>query len=157
MRNKKQKTQNARLSFSQAMSKINTLTSQDGLTALKGNERCKILPTNKRMVNGSADIDSSYLASEPISQRWDYVIGYKNQAYFVEIHPACTSQVAKVIGKLEWLKNKLKGDLHPLDRIKADTPFHWIASGSKIDILSTSKEYKQCAAKGLLPKAVLNL
>lgn len=149
--------QHVQSGFTQAMSQVTTLTMQRGLSALNRNERSKIAASDTHMIDGSADIDTDYLAREPHSPRWDYVVGYGGKAYFVEIHPACTSNVAEMLKKLEWLKGKLENEFAPIDGIKATMPFHWIASSDKINILPTSKEYRKCIISGIVPKTKLYL
>lgn len=84
-----------------------------------------------------------------ISNNWGKVV-------FLEVHPACTSSVMEMIKKLEWLKNMLKNDALELNKMKANNPYHWVASG-KVAILTTSKEYRQCVAHGIKPKSLFSL
>lgn len=68
-----------------------------GLQAL-GNYSNKIVPGNTRNCSGSVDLDNCLHPSKPKDPRWDYIIGYGNQAYFVEVHSA-SGQVSKVLQK----------------------------------------------------------
>lgn len=54
---------------------------------------------------GSVDIDLRLSSKYPNSNRWDYVIGYGDCAYFLEVHSAETSEVNVVLKKLNWLKD----------------------------------------------------
>jgi hypothetical protein len=74
---------------------------------LKEGESQLIAVNNTRLLEGSVDIDACTLKNHPNEARWDYAIGYESKAYFVEIHPADTSNVNEVIKKAEWLKQWL--------------------------------------------------
>ena len=80
---------------------------QTGLQAL-GSNSTKITVPDTRKLNGSVDIDSCVKDLYPTENRWDYAIGYNETAYFIEIHPAETSSVTKMIAKVTWLKQWLK-------------------------------------------------
>lgn len=96
-----------------------------GLQAL-GNYRNKIAPANTRNCSGSVDLDDCLSEAEPQASRWDYIIGYKNEAYFVEVHSA-SGQVSKVLDKANWLRNWLKNDGESLSEIHyKNKNFHWI-------------------------------
>lgn len=43
----------------------------------------------------------------PNASRWDYAIGYDQKAWFVEVHPANTSNVKEMLKKVEWLESRL--------------------------------------------------
>lgn len=128
---------------------------QSGLTALDSNSG-KIKPDNTRLINGSVNLDDSLKKTYPNANRWDYIIGYNDKAYFVEIHPAAGGEVKVVLLKLEWLKAWLKSSAGTLNGIKADDPYHWIASG-KMAIPKTSNQYKIAARNGMIPKSHLAL
>lgn len=54
---------------------------------------------NTRLIDGSVDIDNAVKKLYPNDSRWDYVIGYNGNAYFIEIHPADTKNVDEMIKK----------------------------------------------------------
>lgn len=128
---------------------------RSGLKAL-GTHSSKISVDNTFSCNGSVNIDECVKAKYPVAQRWDYCFGYKNCAYFVEVHPAATSDVGKMLEKLQWLKNWLKTQAADLDAIKASIPYYWVHTG-KYDITPTSRQSFQVAKAGIKPIAKLTL
>lgn len=70
-----------------------------GLKALTEQYKNKIKAKNPRKINGSIFLEECL--DDGI---WDYIIGYRNETFFVEIHPAETSEVKAVLNKLRWLK-----------------------------------------------------
>ncbi len=92
------------------------------------------------------------------SPRWDYIVGYNEQAYFIEVHPASTSEVDNMIKKLDWLKKWLMENASAVYNMKGPNPFFWIASGKVSAILPTSKYGRRLAKAGLnKPMSVLKL
>jgi predicted RNA-binding protein with PUA-like domain len=73
---------------------------QTGLRAIKSGDREKFLCSNTRLIEGCVDIDSCVREQYSQDNRWDYAVGYDGKVYFVEIHPADTSQVSVMINKL---------------------------------------------------------
>lgn len=126
-----------------------------GLQAVKGSERKMISPEDTKKLSGSVDIDSALKADNPNEARWDYTIGYEGKAYFVEVHPADTSEVDTVIKKVEWLKDWLNKKASKLKSI-GQTPYYWIPSG-KYAILKESKQEKILAQKGIRIQKNLDL
>lgn len=112
-----------------------------GLQALGANAKF-ITTTNPRMLDGSVDIDECTKKIYPNDARWDYVIGYDGKAYFIEIHPANTSNVKEVIKKAAWLNNWLKTRALELKALSANNNYYWIASG-KHNILQNSPQHRQ--------------
>lgn len=126
-----------------------------GLQAVKGSERKMISPEDTKKLSGSVDIDSALKADNPNEARWDYTIGYEDKAYFVEVHPADTSEVDTVIKKVEWLKDWLNKKASKLKSI-GQTPYYWIQSG-KYAIKKGSKQEKILAQKGIKIQKNLDL
>lgn len=114
-----------------------------GLQALKSNSTA-VSTKNDRQITGSVDIDTMTKTLYPTASRWDYAIGYEDKAYFLEIHPANTSNVSEMINKKNWLENWLISKAPALRSIKADAPYYWVPSG-KNAILKTSRQYRQIA------------
>lgn len=127
-----------------------------GLTALKGNHRNRVKAKDTRELDGSVDIDAATAPVYPQEHRWDYAIGYAGKAHFVEVHPATTSEMETVLKKKAWQEKWLREKAPEIEKLKADHPYHWIASG-RTAILQTSSQYKRLALCGLLPKSVLTL
>lgn len=128
----------------------------EGLQALKRADAAKIIPAEKRKVDGSVDIDRALIALYPEGNRWDYAIGYDAKACFVEVHPAYTTEINKMINKynclVAWLKEKAP-QLESFPKMKP--AFVWIQSG-KNAILPTAKHSKMLATVGL-PRPTLTL
>lgn len=128
-----------------------------GKQAIKNSDRSKIEAADDRKLQGSLDIDSQVKSLYPQEPRWDYALSYDNIMYYIEIHPAETSEVDKVVTKVRWLKNWLRTKAPEIDKLpKADYPYIWVQSG-RYAILPTSKEMKKLSAAGLLVVNKLNL
>lgn len=113
-----------------------------GLQAMKSNSSM-LKVSDTRKLQGSVDIDDCTKNMCPQDARWDYAIGYNDKAYFVEVHPANTSNVIEMINKANWLEAWLKNKATDLAKIREDNLF-WIPSG-KVAILKNSKQYRQLA------------
>ena len=129
-----------------------------GLTAL-GNNSSRIKPKNTSLIEGSVDIDSATKKYYPDKNRWDYVIGYNGKAYFVEVHPASSSNVKEVKAKFEWLKEWVSTNAPELlvksNGLNSKSCF-WICTNG-CSILKISKQYRMAANIGLLPKREITL
>jgi len=129
---------------------------REGLKAL-GSSASKIHVSNPKQIDGSIDIDAASIKKYPHDNRWDYAIGYSNRVFYVEIHPAYTAEVVKMIAKLQWLKKWLKQNAIKLGQIEKGTPpYSWIQSG-KGGILPGSRQAKMAAIYGLKPMKQLIL
>ena len=124
-----------------------------GFQALNDDCKAKVEATDTRLLYGSVDIDKATKDKYPQDSRWDYVVCYHGALYFIELHPASTSNVKEVLNKLDWLKGWLK-DKAELGQAKKS--YHWIATGC-VNILPNSRQCKQLANTGLLPKTKLKL
>ncbi len=128
-----------------------------GLKAL-GEYSGAICAKQPRGLEGSVDIDACTRDLYPEDPRWDYAVGYQGKVYYVEVHPACTSQVKKMLEKKEWLKEWLAEKAPQLDDIpKANPPFYWVATDAGVNILRGSKEYRKLALANLLPRRKLEI
>lgn len=126
-----------------------------GLQALGQNAQ-KVKFKDSKKLNGSVDIDKSTIALYPEANRWDYAIGYDGKAYFLEIHPANTSDVTTVIEKAKWLENWLATKATELKHIAAHPIYYWIPSG-KYNILPNSPQYRKLAQSKIQLKNILKL
>jgi hypothetical protein len=72
------------------------------------------------------DIDNAVKQEFSSDNRWDYAVGYDGKTYFIEIHPADTSEVKTILKKLGWLKVFLSEKAPELN--KEPKSFHWVAS-----------------------------
>lgn len=113
-----------------------------GLQALKSNSSLLQIPDTRRL-QGSVDIDENTRPLYPESSRWDYAVGYEDKAYFMEVHPASTSNVVEIINKAIWLEKWLKNRAPELGKIRV-SQLCWIPSG-KVAISKTSTQYRNLA------------
>ena len=77
------------LNFVSAVESVPELTEclKAGLQALGANSS-KVEVRSTRELAGSVDIDTCLKKYYPIESRWDYVFGYKDRIYYMEIHLA---------------------------------------------------------------------
>jgi hypothetical protein len=115
-----------------------------GLQALGANSKF-IRMMQPGLCNGSVDIDGHLVDIYPQENRWDYVVGYKETAEFIEIHPASTSNIEEMIKKYRWLVKWISGAT-PLNTIPRQ--YHWVASG-KIAILPGSSQKRRLIQEGI--------
>lgn len=129
---------------------------REGLQALESKDAGKVKPQNPRKLSGSVYLDKCLKTTNPHDARWDYVIGYREKAYFVEVHPANTSNVNEVVKKKKWLDVWLKTNALDLKAMMAGTGYYWIASG-KVAILPNSPQARKIAKNKLVLCKELNL
>lgn len=129
---------------------------REGLQALESKDAGKVKPQNPRKLSGSVYLDKCLKTINPHDARWDYVIGYREKAYFVEVHPANTSNVDEVVKKKKWLDVWLKTNALDLKAMMAGTSYYWIASG-KVAILPNSPQARKIAKNKLVLCKELNL
>ena len=120
---------------------------KDGLQAL-GSNSTKVSVSLTRDLEGSVDIDACLQNIYPNESRWDYVLGYKNRIYYVEVHPAITGEVKRVIEKLNWLKRWREQKASNLEALHHRSTYHWIASG-KVAISRRSRYARELARHGI--------
>ena len=137
-------------SFKEAITKCKEIADafQPGLKAL-GAESCYIKANNPKLIDGSVNIDKCLKSRYPHASRWDYAIGYNLNAYFVEIHPADTSNVDEMIRKVWWLRKWLSESATDLQLLHKCKVFHWIPTG-RVRILKGSTHYKKIAKNNLV-------
>lgn len=129
---------------------------QNGLKAL-GNYSNKVELGDTKKCEGSVAIDDCTESLYPQENRWDYVFGYKGDAYFVEVHSAHTSEVSVVLKKLQWLKDWLNSKAPEIKKLQAkDKAFIWIQTNGN-HILPKSSQNRLLAEKGLKPVSKLTL
>jgi hypothetical protein len=129
---------------------------QNGLKAL-GNYSNKVELGDTKKCEGSVAIDDCTESLYPQENRWDYVFGYKGDAYFVEVHSAHTSEVSVVLKKLQWLKDWLNSKAPEIKKLQAkDKAFIWIQTNGN-HILPKSSQIRLLAEKGLKPVSKLIL
>ena len=126
---------------------------QAGLQAL-GSDSKFIRCSTPRRIAGSINVDATLSSARPNEPRWDYGIGWKRhdgeEAIWVEVHPASTAEVSRMIAKYQWLRRWLRTDAQPLNSIThtESQPFYWIATHG-VHITKTGSVARQLAP-GLL-------
>lgn len=132
------------MNFAEAVHRTGDLAQclKDGLQALRTNSKRISVPKNQtRNLEGSVDIDGCLKNKYPNNQRWDYVFGYRGHVYYVEIHPAGTSEVNAVIAKLKWLRQWRKQST-ALESLRNESSYYWIAS--KVSTLQGIANIDEC-------------
>ena len=130
-----------------------------GTQALENRHRNRVSCTDPRRLTGSIDLDSA-LGKAPgyaNAPRWDYGLGYKpargrEQAVWVEVHAATTSEVRAVLNKLRWLRDWLNAEAGQLRQLTnlADggRRYVWIASGGD-SINRNSRQFRTLSKSGI--------
>ena len=128
-----------------------------GLQALGAN-RSKVAVRSTRELVGSVDIDTCLKKYYPTESRWDYVFGYKNHIYYMEIHPASsTGEIGKVVAKLAWLKQWHRHSAPCLENLEHCSTYHWIPSGRTASSVKRGRYRQILAQNGIRgPDSVLN-
>ena len=110
-----------------------------GLQALEKRHRHLVSPTNTRKLSGSVFIEQCLGGRG----RWDYAIGYDDQVYFLEVHPADNLRKFREIKeKAQWLCEW-----------KANTPFKednrlfWVATGKVLSSKNPRSQLDKMKAK----------
>lgn len=120
-----------------------------------GEYKSKIKVPDSKKINGSLDIDAMTVELYPETNRWDYAICYDSEVFYIEIHPACTSEVSKMLKKLNWLKSWLVTKAPAIDKLTTKTkqPYYWIQS-SNCKIPTHMPQYKQIVQYKIRPIAI---
>lgn len=142
--------------FQQAISNTKDIKNgyMNGLQAL-GSNAGKVVPKDSKKIRGSVDIDKYVKDLYPEDPRWDYAIGYDNDAYFLEVHPANTSDVTTMINKAKWLSRWLD-EKSPALKCIAKKVYYWVPSG-KYNILPNTAQYKKLAQSKIRLVSTLSL
>ena len=148
------------MSFAQAVQNTPEIAAclKAGLQAL-GTNSSKVEVRSTRELTGSIDIDTCLRNRYPTESRWDYVFGYKDRIYYMEIHPAgSTGEVKRIVAKLEWLKQWRKLSAPSLEDLEGQSTYHWISTGKTVSSVKKGK-YRQILAKNGIrgPIAVLRI
>lgn len=136
----------AKEAFREAITTSAPLRLRDGLQAIKKSEgKGQIGAEDTSKVLGSVAIDDDCREAHSRASRWDYVAGYDRNgraiAYFIEVHPAETTDVAVVEKKFDWLLEFLAAEGR--ERLRAlPAEFHWVASG-RVNIPQHMPQYKK--------------
>jgi hypothetical protein len=106
----------------------------EGLQALRPEDKPHIVPEDTRKLKGSVDVDKAYRKLAPRANRWDFAIAYQHTnrkeevVYWVELHTASDSQMKVVIKKAQWLLEWFKTEGKPLADLERSLV--WVSSGN---------------------------
>ena len=147
------------MSFADAVQRIPELTGclKAGLQAL-GSNRHKIRVDATRTLTGSVDIDACLIRRYPNAPRWDYVFGYKDRVYYVEVHQGRTGEMEKVIAKLDWLRQWRERSAQSLEDLKHRSTYHWISTGRIDSAFGKNSRYRRILRQKSIfgPDPILN-
>ena len=79
-------------------------------------------------MSGSVDIETCLGDPDEGKARWDYMVGYDEAAYFIEVHPADSKHVNEMIKKVKWLKQWLKQNPDIKGLTANKDPFRWVST-----------------------------
>ncbi|MCY3549790.1 MAG: hypothetical protein OXH39_04965 [Candidatus Poribacteria bacterium] len=148
------------MNFTEAIQSIPEIAEclKNGLQALDRQDKTKIKVNASRDLKGSVYIDKCLEKRYPNAPRWDYVFGYKDRVYYVEVHPADnTRKVGEVTAKLQWLKQWCKRSARSLEDLEGQSTYHWISTGKTASSVKRGKYLQILAQNGIRgPDAVLN-
>ena len=124
---------------------------REGIEAF-GEYKSKIKVPEPSKIDGSLDIDGTTVKLYPTENRWDYALCYDSEVFYIEVHPARTCEVSKMIEKLKWLKSWLVYKAPKINELttKAKQPYYWVQS-SKCDIPRHMPQYKIAVQNKILP------
>jgi hypothetical protein len=122
-----------------------------GLQAL-GNHSSHFSTSKPLQFLRSCNIDDAFKSVDSNSNRWDYWIEYgttkSKKVVWVEIHNArSTSNVADVIAKASWLRQKIRGPLESLNGVPGT--LFWIPT-SGVEVYRDPKTRRRLAQNGIL-------
>lgn len=131
---------------------------KNGLQALERQDKNKIKVRSSRDLKGSVYIDKCLERHYPNAPRWDYVFGYRDRIYYVEVHPADnTRKVREVTAKLRWLKQWRALSAKNLEGLESQSTYHWISTGKTATSVKRGKYLQILAQNGIRgPDSVLN-
>lgn len=136
----------------QASPPVNTAY-QPGLQALSKRARVKLTYRDPQKLTGSIDLDRAVANVYPNSPRWDYGLGIadasgREQALWIELHPATTSEIGVVLQKLAWLENWLRTYGKALRQLTKPGAFYWLATDG-VHIQRGSPQARRLSQSGL--------
>ena len=148
------------MNFTEAIQSIPEIAEclKNGLQALERQDKTKIKVNSSRELKGSVYIDKCLEKRYPNAPRWDYVFGYKDRVYYIEVHPADnTRKVREVTAKLRWLKQWRKHSAKNLEVLEGQSTYHWISTGKTVSSVKRGKYLQILAQNGIRgPDSVLN-
>lgn len=123
---------------------------REGLQAIVKADKRAVMVKDARRLDGSLNIDEETKMLYPNESRWDYAVGYDGKVYYVEVHPANTSNVEEVIKKKLWLDKWLKEKAPSMSALKAGSPkFQWAATEAGVHVSPLSMYARRLSQRGI--------
>lgn len=123
---------------------------REGLQAIVKAYKRAVMVKDARRLDGSLNIDEETKMLYPNESRWDYAVGYDGKVYYVEVHPANTSNVEEVIKKKLWLDKWLKEKAPSMSALKAGSPkYQWAATEAGVHVSPQSKYARRLSQRGI--------
>ena len=117
-----------------------------GLGAFANNDRKKIKVPSTSLLNCSVNLDEASRMSHPHENRWDYALDYDGKAFFIEIHPAHTSEIECMVKKVLFVKKWLTSVAPEILRLPGTREFYWVSSGTTdLRIMKNSPQARKLA------------
>ena len=115
----------------------------------------KIKVPDQGKIDGSLDIDAATEKRYPDATRWDYALCYDGEVFYIEVHSAITSEVSRMIRKLQWLKTWLPSKAPEIHNLTAKNkqPYYWVQS-SNCNIPKHTPQYRMVVQNKILPMPV---
>ncbi|MDE5877324.1 MAG: hypothetical protein K2H47_07510 [Muribaculaceae bacterium] len=126
-----------------------------GLGAVKGSDRKYIKVPDTKLLGGSVALDEATKKTCPHDNRWDYAIEYDENTFFIEVHPASSSEIECVIQKvkfvIKWLKDNAPEFLTLAQKTRI-REFYWVSSGkTDLRIVPGSQQGRKLALNHIRP------
>ncbi|ATV28290.1 hypothetical protein [Prevotella intermedia] len=148
-----EKKQQQKLTFKEAVEATPDVATgyHKGIEAF-GKYTSKIKVPESSKIDGSLDIDATTSTFYPNESRWDYALCYDSEVFYIEVHSAITSEVTKIVKKLQWLKIWLAIKAPEINKLTSKTkhPYYWVQS-SKCNIPKHMRQYKIAVQNKILP------
>lgn len=123
---------------------------REGMQAIVKADKRAVMVKDARRLDGSLNIDEETKMLYPNESRWDYAIGYDGKVYYIEVHPANTSNVEEIIKKKLWLDKWLKEKAPSLTALKAGSPkFQWAATEAGVHVSAQSTYARRLSQRGI--------
>lgn len=116
-----------------------------------------LLPVDRRRLaaseraTGSIALDDALKDRFPESHRWDYGIGLPGErtehVLWLEVHHAASGETERVLRKLRWLREWLRGEAPALERLPAK--FIWLLSNVESNPNDRRKRQQLAETHGL--------
>lgn len=117
-----------------------------GLGAFDNNERKKIKVPSTSRLNCSVNLDNAAKSTYSHENRWDYALDYAGKTFFIEIHPAHTSEIDCMVKKVIFVKRWLSLVAPEMLELPGAKEFYWVSSGTTdLRILPNSTQGRKLA------------